>query len=70
MDAARFADSKDGPCHTDAFRKKFWTEVLQNLELDLDLIIEEARKNYQTLKKLEMADFLDFEEQVKTLNFN
>ncbi len=70
LDASRFTDSKDGPCHTDAFRKRFWTEVLQKLELSLELIIEEARENYQTLKEMEMADFDDFEERVQSVQKN
>lgn len=67
VDAARFSDGKDGPCHTDAFRKKFWTEVLLNLELSLDLIVTEARENYETLKRLDLADFDNFEERVQEL---
>jgi len=70
FDASRMTDFKDGPCHSDASRKKFWTEVLQNLELSLDLIIEEARSNYQTSTELGIADFEDFEERVQTLNSN
>jgi hypothetical protein len=68
LDASRFADGKDGPCHSDVFRKQFWTEVLQNLELSLDLIIEEARENYQTSKELGIAEFEDFEERVQALS--
>ncbi len=43
IDPERFQDGKDAPCHTAAFRKRFWTEVLQGLELSLDLIADEAR---------------------------
>ncbi|MFN0035117.1 MAG: hypothetical protein ACKVUS_08625 [Saprospiraceae bacterium] len=68
VDASRFADTKDGPCHTDTFRKRFWMEVLQNLELSPDLIIEEARANFQSAKELGISDFKDFEARVQTLN--
>lgn len=37
-----FKDGKDGPCHTDEFRKQFWTDVLKNLTLGLDTIIQKA----------------------------
>ncbi len=33
----------DGPCHSDAQRKRFWTDVFKCLTLDLETIFEEAR---------------------------
>ncbi|MGB3779974.1 MAG: hypothetical protein WA960_16545 [Tunicatimonas sp.] len=44
IDPARFQDGKDGPCHTDAERKRFWTDVLRFLHLSPETIIAEARK--------------------------
>jgi hypothetical protein len=43
IDPERFQDGKDGPCHTPAFRKRFWTDVLIGLELSFDLLADEAR---------------------------
>jgi hypothetical protein len=43
IDPWRFENSKDGPCHTAEFRKRFWTDVLKSLELSLDLLFDEAR---------------------------
>jgi hypothetical protein len=40
---ARFQDGRDGPCHTDEFRRRFWIEALSSLRLSLGLIIDEAR---------------------------
>jgi hypothetical protein len=41
---SRFQDGRDGPCHTDEFRKRFWTDVLRSLELSFDLLFDEARQ--------------------------
>jgi len=35
--------SPDGPCHDDSLRKRFWTDVLDSLTLDLETIFEKAR---------------------------
>ncbi len=43
IDPERFQNGKDGPCHTPAFRKRFWTDVLRSLDLSFDLIADEAR---------------------------
>lgn len=34
----------DGPCHSDAQRKRFWTDVFKGLTLDLETIFHEARE--------------------------
>jgi hypothetical protein len=39
----RFQNGKDGPCHSDEIRKRFWTDVLKSLDLSLELLFEEAR---------------------------
>ena len=44
IDPERFQDGRDGPCNTPAFRKRFWTDVLKSLELDLDLLFDKARQ--------------------------
>lgn len=40
----RMTDGRDGPCNTDEFRARFWTEVLASLELSEELIIAKARE--------------------------
>lgn len=40
---SRFTGRRDGPCHSDAIRKAFWTDVLKSLELSYDLIFQVAR---------------------------
>jgi hypothetical protein len=43
IDPDRFKDGADGPCHPPEVRKRFWTNVLQSLELSYDLLFDEAR---------------------------
>src|SRR5262249_34215075 len=38
----RFANGRDGPCHSPELRKLFWTDVLKSLELSHELLFEEA----------------------------
>jgi hypothetical protein len=49
----RFCDGDDGPCHTSAQRKRFWTDALKSLRLSLDTLFEEARAKY--VKELELV---------------
>lgn len=75
IDPDRFQNGKDGPCHTPDFRKRFWTEVLDSLELSLDLLFEEARRFNAEAKALaeahpedlHMLDFYlsDLEERIQ-----
>ena len=44
IDPARFQDGKDGPCHSPALRRRFWTDVLASLELSVELLAEKARE--------------------------
>lgn len=39
----RFQNGKDGPCHSDEFRQRFWTDVLKSLELSYELLFDKAR---------------------------
>ena len=39
----RFADGRDGPCHSPEIRKRFWTDVLKSFEISFDLIFDVAR---------------------------
>ncbi len=57
IDPNRFADERDGPCHSPEFRKRFWTDVLRSLELSFDLLCDEARRfNERRRELLETAD--------------
>ena len=65
VDPARFQNGEDGPCHTDAERKQFWTDVFQSLHLSLDTIIAEARKENERRKHSEWDEVMDdLEERV------
>jgi hypothetical protein len=66
LDPQRFQDGKDGPCHSATFRKHFWTNVLQSLELDLDLILDKAKDKQKALRQLmeEIPDDSGYAEEV------
>ena len=51
IDPQRFEDGRDGPCHSREFRKRFWTDVLRSLELDMELLFDEARDFNQRRRK-------------------
>ena len=53
IDPSRFKDGRDGPCHSDEFRKRFWTDVLKSLELSLDLLFDEARRNNEQMREFQ-----------------
>lgn len=51
IDPNRFKNEVDGPCHTPEIRKKFWTDVLQSLELSYDLLFAVARSLNESIKE-------------------
>lgn len=55
----RFKNDYDGPCHTPAFRKQFWTDVLKSLELSYDILFEEARLNNATIKEYLPDEYIE-----------
>lgn len=66
----RFKDGKDGPCHSNEMRKRFWTDVMKSLKLSLETIIEEARENNEKCKWAEddTEDFIvDLEERINEM---
>ncbi len=64
----RFQNGKDGPCHSPAFRKRFWTDVLLSLDLSYDLIIDEARAfNQERLRYLPDEYISDLEARIAML---
>jgi hypothetical protein len=62
IDPMRFKDDRDGPCHPPEFRKRFWTDVLQSLELSFDLICDEARRFNERRRELLQQTAFDPEE--------
>lgn len=67
---ARFQDGRDGPCNTDAFRKRFWTDVLRSLELNLGTLIEKARQQnerYEKTEGLEEFHIADLEDRITSV---
>ena len=63
---SRFKDGRDGPCHSDDFRKRFWTDVLKSLELSPDLLFDEARRMNEVRKRFPLGDdvIMDLEERI------
>ncbi|MEL7121854.1 MAG: UPF0158 family protein, partial [Bacteroidota bacterium] len=53
----RFKDGKDGPCNTDSFRKRFWTDVLKNLKINLSIIIAKALEKNEKWKEIEFKEY-------------
>ncbi|MBI3821225.1 MAG: hypothetical protein HY289_00930 [Planctomycetes bacterium] len=51
INPTRFKDGRDGPCHSDEFRQRFWTDVLTSLELSLDLLFDEARQSNEQMRE-------------------
>lgn len=52
IDPDRFKNDRDGPCHTPEIRKRFWIDVLTNLELSYELLFEEARFMNERIKEV------------------
>lgn len=71
IDAKRFANEVDGPCNSDEIRKVFWTNVLQSLELDIELLFEIARKfNKRDIDlSKEYPDDTDYQDYIKDLEY-
>ena len=61
IDPRRLQNGRDGPCHSDEIRKRFWTDILRSLELSYDLLFDQARA-----RKREMRDLLH-EEHIEDL---
>jgi hypothetical protein len=71
VDPERFQDGRDGPCHPPELRARFWKDVLISLELDEQLLFDEARRvNEDVRDRVEagegLADLLipDLEERI------
>jgi hypothetical protein len=55
----RFKNDYDGPCHTPALRKQFWTDVLKSLELSYDTLFEEARQQNAAIKEFLPDEYIE-----------
>jgi hypothetical protein len=69
IDPERFQNGKDGPCHSPAFRKRFWSDVLCSLELSFDLLADEARAfNQERLRFMPDEYINDLEARIAALS--
>ncbi len=59
----RFVGGGDGPCHSDAVRRLFWTDVLKSLALSYDLIFQVARDSNEWHKEHYREDYIEDLEQ-------
>lgn len=50
IDPERFQDGHDGPCHTNEMRRWFWTNVLDSLYLDSELLFAKAIERNEHMK--------------------
>jgi hypothetical protein len=64
----RFKNDADGPCHTPALRKQFWTDVLTSLELSYDTLFEAARQYNAAIKEYLPDEYIkDLEARIATI---
>jgi hypothetical protein len=65
IDPQRFQDGRDGPCHDQAQRKRFWTDVLQSLTLSYEVLFHEARLMNEQIQKWMPEDAIpDLEDRI------
>ena len=57
----RMANHKDGPCHSKALRKAFWTDVLKSLTISYETLFLYARESG------ELAQSMDVEERIAAI---
>lgn len=57
VDPNRFQDGKDGPCHTNEFRKTFWTDILRTLKINLSTIIKKAIQENEKEKTIDIKEY-------------
>jgi hypothetical protein len=64
----RMASGSDGPCHPPELRKRFWTDVLQSLELSHELIFDKARQENAVNRERAPAHYIpDLEARIRQL---
>ena len=65
LDADRFKNDKDGPCHSPEERVLFWKDVLISLHLSYEILFQEARKVNQERRLSDSEDYIsDLEEKI------
>ena len=68
VDPERFQNGADGPCNTGELRKRFWTEVLQGLEVSHELLFAKARETNERTKRIAPDFYIeDLEERIAKL---
>jgi hypothetical protein len=68
IDPERFTNHEDGPCHTSAVRKRFWTDVLTSFTLSYDLLCAEARSVNAYYQQHHPSDYIaDLEGRITQL---
>jgi hypothetical protein len=61
-----FFGGRDGPCHPPELRKRFWTDVLQSLELSYELLFDVARQMNAETKEVVPEEYIeDLEERIR-----
>lgn len=67
--AHRFADGRDGPCHSEEQRKRFWTDILKTMRLSWETIVSEARENAAMRSRAGDAEvnLVELEERIRKL---
>lgn len=67
----RLRNGQDGPCHSDAEIKIFWTSVLRSLHIHLEVVFAEARLNHKKMKEADLIEDEDFitnlEDRIKNI---
>lgn len=68
IDPDRFKNDKDGPCHTNEERKRFWTDVLKSLHLNHETLFSEARKLNEERRLFDEEEYItDLEERIEII---
>lgn len=67
IEPTRFANGKDGPCHADVERKRFWTDVCKSLSLSIHTIVSEARRNNERNEKSDSSYLADLETRIEKI---
>lgn len=71
VEADRFKDNKDGPCHTWTARALFWKDVLMSLHLGHETIFLEARKLNSERQVLIPEEYIDdLEDRIQKIRDN
>jgi hypothetical protein len=68
IDASRFKNGFDGPCHDDRKRLSFWRDVLKSLQLSYETLFAEARKENGKRKEHDPSSYIvDIEDRIRRI---